>query len=382
MSGKKENKPGKSKTKTLLIVLVILALVAAAGFGAWWFLFRDDGDIDFEDDTDDTSVTATVSVFNGIVEPQQTVDVKKDDSREVEEVFVKEGDTVKKGDTLFSYTTSDAEMDVKQAQLELNGIQNKINGYKSQIKELKKDRKKASKSQKLEYTIQIQDLETEQKQAELDYQVKQSEIDDLKKGVGAAVVKAPSGGTIKKIYSDDSNENGVFMTIMTKGDYRVKCTIDELNISRLEEGMEVTIRSRVDETKTWQGTVSSINTGETATTESDDYSYDSETSDSRASNYYFYVTLETSDELLVGQHVYVEPAFPDLEIPEDYGEDEDDDGEFDDEDFDEGEYDSSADDDTEYTETEEDLGADGITDDVDTIEAGDDEYDVDEEFPD
>ena len=84
----------------------------------------------------------------------------------------------------------------------------------------------------------------------------------------------------------------------------------------------------------------------------------------------------------MGQHVYVEPAFPDLEIPEDYGEDEDDDGEIDDEDFDEGEYDSSADDDTEYTETEEDLGADGITDDVDTIEAGEDEYDVDEEFPD
>ena len=374
MSGYNGNGSGNKKNKTWLIVLVILILIAAAGFGAWWFLLRDNDDIDFDDGVDEPTVKATVSIFNGIVEPQKTVDVKKDESRDVDEVFVKEGDTVKKGDTLFSYTTSDAEMDVKQARLELNGIQNKINGYKSQIKELKADRKKASKSQKLEYTIQIQELETQQKQAELDYQVKVAEIEDLEKGVGAAVVTAPSGGTIKKIYSDGGNDNGVYMTIMTKGNYRVKCTIDELNISRLSEGMEVTIRSRVDENKTWKGTVSSINTGETTSSESDEYSYDYDNSENRASTYYFYVTLETSDELLVGQHVYVEPAFEDLEIPEDY--------DFDSGEFEEREYDEDADDGTVYSESEEELGAEGITDDVDVIEATDDEADLDYEFPD
>ena len=33
--------------------------------------------------------------------------------------------------------------------------------------------------------------------------------------------------------------------------------------------------------------------------------------DNAATNYYFYVTLESSDELLLGEHVYVEPVTED-----------------------------------------------------------------------
>ena len=46
-----------------------------------------------------------------------------------------------------------------------------------------------------------------------------------------------------------------FMTILQTGEYRIKGSIDEQNVWMLSEGQEVVIRSRVDSTKTWSGTI-------------------------------------------------------------------------------------------------------------------------------
>lgn len=50
------------------------------------------------------------------------------------------------------------------------------------------------------------------------------------------------------------------MSILSTGKYRIKGKISEQNIGNLSPGMEVTIRSRVDETQIWKGTVDSIDT--------------------------------------------------------------------------------------------------------------------------
>ena len=106
------------------------------------------------------------------------------------------------------------------------------------------------------------------------------------------------------------------MTIVATGDYRVKGTIDEQSFlnSGLAEGQAVIVRSRVDESKTWQGTISNVDTENTQTDNSNSGMYDDGSSEQKASKYNFYVQLTGTGDMLLGQHVYVEPDFGQTEV--------------------------------------------------------------------
>lgn len=111
--------------------------------------------------------------------------------------------------------------------------------------------------------------------------------------------------------SDDSNSSdsgdSSYMTILATGDYRVKGTITETNVWLINEGDPVIIRSRIDDSQTWSGTISKIKTDSKADedTDSDAMDYGVEGGES-ASKYNFYVTLESDEGLMMGQHVFVE----------------------------------------------------------------------------
>lgn len=96
------------------------------------------------------------------------------------------------------------------------------------------------------------------------------------------------------------------MSILSTGKYRIKGKISEQNIGNLYPGMQVIVHSRVDEDEIWMGVVDSIDTEKPETSQSAVY-YDGTDSSQQASRYPFYVTLETSDGLMLGQHVYIEP---------------------------------------------------------------------------
>ena len=111
-------------------------------------------------------------------------------------------------------------------------------------------------------------------------------------------------------YSDTgSGSSNAFITILSTGSYRVKGTVNELNIQNIVEGEPVIVRSRVDSSQIWHGTMGTIDK-DSATTNSNSNSFgmmdasgDSQTS---SSTYPFYVNLDYSDGLMLGQHVYIE----------------------------------------------------------------------------
>ena len=112
-------------------------------------------------------------------------------------------------------------------------------------------------------------------------------------------------------YSSDtgSGSSNAFITILSTGSYRVKGTVNELNIQNIVEGEPVIVRSRVDSSQIWHGTMGTIDK-DSATTNSNSNSFgmmdasgDSQTS---SSTYPFYVNLDSSDGLMLGQHVYIE----------------------------------------------------------------------------
>ena len=104
------------------------------------------------------------------------------------------------------------------------------------------------------------------------------------------------------------NSSDAYITILEVGGYRVKGTINEQNISQITTGMDMIVYSRVDSDVTWRGIISEINLDAGESGNSDSYYISSSSSDGTTStNYPFYVELDSSDNLILGQHVYMEP---------------------------------------------------------------------------
>lgn len=263
-----------------------------------------------------TSAGGMQNRYAGVVEAQETISIEKDENRTVSKVHIKEGDIVKKGDVLFEYDTDEADMAVEQAKLELERIKNSISAFNSQIAELEKERKKAPNSEKLQYTLQIQEAQASMKTEEYNAKVKQLELDKLDKNAVESEVKASMAGVIKTFNESgmDAQGNKSYITLMATGDYRIKGLVNEQNVRNLAEGDTVTIRSRVDSTQTWQGTIGKINTEQVETDQNNGgggmmMAYggggDSDNT-TQSTKYPFYVTLDSLEGLMMGQHVYIE----------------------------------------------------------------------------
>ena len=141
-------------------------------------------------------------------------------------------------------------------------------------------------------------------------------IEQLKNTIANATVQSELDGIIKSINEDagnsssygynSSDDSNAFMTVLSTGNYRVKATANEQNRSSVQEGLPVIVHSRVNDEETWNGTMGSLDTEKTAQNNNDNYSYGGSSGDNTSSNYNFYVELDDSSDLILGQHVYVE----------------------------------------------------------------------------
>lgn len=255
----------------------------------------------------------TVNRFSGVVESQETWSVAQNQEKTVKEVFVQVGQEVSKGTALFSYDTEKFQSDLAQAQLDLERLQNEINSMQTAIQDLEKEKKKADANNQATYTLQIQDQQLQVKQKEFEVQSKQLEIDKLKENIDNATVSSEIDGVVKSINTGtDTGTSGSsdssFLTIMKTGDLKIKGSINEQNIGSLVEEQAVLVHSRVDDSQTWKGKVTKIDR-ENATSQSSNYYYYSGDSSNSSSSYPFYVELESSQGLMLGQHVYIEPDY-------------------------------------------------------------------------
>lgn len=305
-------------------ILIGVAAVAAV-LGGTGYYFRDDIRQMipiFDDGTSEDKVyvekvsrimnqyTGVSNRYNGVVETQDSYEVNVDSSRTISEIKVEAGDEVEEGQTLVTYDTSDLTMKIEQAKLELEGIQNEIDNYNKQIDTLTKEMEKVEESERYDYTTQIQNIQNSIAQKQFDMESKKLEISKEQKQVSSSSVVSKVAGVVKEINEKgvDSNGNSApFMTILQTGEYRIKGSIDEQNVWMLSEGQEVVIRSRVDSTKTWSGTIGKIDTESPQQGNDNGYYSTSSAGDTQsASKYPFYVDLDSVDGLILGQHVYIE----------------------------------------------------------------------------
>ncbi len=257
------------------------------------------------------SGTGTIARFAGTVEPQETKEYKLEGDRKVKKCYVKEGDIVKVGQKLFTYDTMDDESKLEQARIDLERLENTQDTSEAKKAELEKQKAAADTPEK---KLEVLSAENELKQNELDQKSKKKEIEQLEDQIKNATVTCDMDGVIKSVnnQADSSSDmmgssDTAYISILKLGTYRVKAEANEQNIQQIYNGEAVLVFSRVNRKTFWRGMISEIKTDQGNKEESSDNLgyYDSD-SGSGSTNYPFYVELEDSEGLMLGQHVYLE----------------------------------------------------------------------------
>jgi len=235
-----------------------VATPTATGARYYYVTIEMDGNYYVEDE--DTTAQVYIITSNGkeegleqvSVEPLDTVEIKPEISSRVKEVYIDEGDKVKKGQKLFSLDEEDLDSEIEKQQLSLQ-------------------------------------------QAQLDLESKLKEKEDL-------LVYAPIDGTIieqnvregdliKPSTSSSSSDESA-ATIVDYSKMQVVLAIDELDISKVEVGMPVKITVEALSGEVFEGTVEKI--------------ADEGTSQNNVSTFDVTVTMDKTPKLKAGMTVDAE----------------------------------------------------------------------------
>ena len=306
-----------------------LVLAAGAGGGVYYqFVYRNRDNMsegrvssDSEDAVFVDSVamlaglgtgSGVVTRYAGVVEPEETWSAKVENEKSVAKTYVKEGDVVKVGDVLFTYDTSDDQEKLEQSKIDMERRENENATTKVALEKARKEEAKASQEEKLDYNATILEYELTIKTNENENKAAERENEQLEEAIRSADVVSELDGIVKSItepgsssmYDSSNSEN--YITIMSVGSYRVKALINEQHINDITEGDPMLAFSRVDGT-CWPGTIVNINTEKGETSQQDAYMSDDSSDNGSSTNYPFYVELEDSTGLILGQHVYLEP---------------------------------------------------------------------------
>ena len=249
--------------------------------------------------------------FLGMVVSEHTAEINRDADKTIAELLVKEGDDVQEGQALFSYDTEELQLNLDKKNLELEQLKSSIESFKEKIKTLERERSGLSGTAKLQYTVEIQSAQVDQKEAELKLKTKEDEVKKAQELLDNSTVTSPITGRVQKINENDTTDSdgkpAAYITIQQSGAYRVKGVLGELQRGSLKEGDRVKLVPRTEENAAWTGTVTLVDY-ENPTQGSDTDRYYGSSSDemTTASRYPFYVELHSTDGLMLGQHLYLE----------------------------------------------------------------------------
>jgi len=268
-----------------------------------------------------TTAATSSDKFAGVVVSENAVEITRDTEQKIEELYVAVGDTVRINEKLFEYDTDTLSLTIDKQEVEMDKLEQQIKDLNTQVKNLETQiKKEKDKSVKATLELQLRSVKVDLTTATYDKQTLQAEITYNKNMLKNAVVRSPIKGTIRSI-----DENGSpYITIQQADAFQVKGLLNELSLNAgIMEGVGVTILSRVNDTQFWTGTVSKVDYNAGSSNEQEGMMGFESDGMSTATSYPFYITLNDTNGLLLGQHVYIQisaAALGDdlLRIPEGY----------------------------------------------------------------
>ena len=257
--------------------------------------------------------------FAGVVSAMGETNIKKDDSLTIGEIKVKVGDAVKVGDVLFTYDMSQLEISLEEAQIALDDLKDTLADKEKEKEQAEAALNEIADDAERNKTLgQIRQLNLDIRTTNRSITEKGREIEKIQNNMKNSSVKAEVEGEVKSVNpnggTDDRGNALPLISIVQTGGFRVKGYVNESNASVLNEGAKVVIRARTGN-QTWSGAITSIDWNNPAQSGGSNY-YDGGSSDTGTSSKYpFYVELDSSDGLLLGQHVYIEPDLGQSDSP-------------------------------------------------------------------
>ena len=309
------------KMRNTVIALGAAALLALTGCGA-------KTQVNVEQASMLTTAVTSSDKFAGMVVSENVVEIERDTEQKLDELYVAVGDTVRVNEKLFEYDTDTLSLTIDKQQLEIDKLTQQIKDLTTQKTNLEKQikaekSKKESKQDKdllHNLDLQLRTVTADLSEYNLTKDIKQAEMNYNKDMLKNAAVRSPIKGTVRSI-----NENGTpYITIQQDGAFQVKGTLNELSLNAgIMEGVGVTILSRTDPTAYWTGTVTLVDYNTTDEGENDNMYGGYVDPMASSTSYPFYITLDSTDGLLLGQHVYIQISAAGigdelLRIPEDY----------------------------------------------------------------
>ncbi|MCY8544396.1 efflux RND transporter periplasmic adaptor subunit [Bacillus vallismortis] len=189
------------------------------------------------------------------------------DKGTLEDIKVKEGDKVKKGTPLVTYTNEQLSLEKEQNrltaesnQLQIDQIEEKLKALNHKEKELakqvgKKEAEKQIESERTELQMQKKTTEIELKQTELQRQSLANRVSDLE-------VKSEIEGTVISVNQEAASKKSDIQEpvihIGNPKDLVVSGKLSEYDTLKVKKGQKVTLTSDVIQDKTWKGTVSAV----------------------------------------------------------------------------------------------------------------------------
>ncbi|MFU0790732.1 MAG: Biotin-lipoyl-2 domain-containing protein [Virgibacillus proomii] len=316
--------------KKKIILTTIITLVVLVGVGGYFFFTRGTSTAVEEGElmplmVSDLSgeMSSGSELFAGVVEPKETQKIMLEPERgRVKEIFVKEGDEVKKGDKLFSYHNPEGQMLLKEKAIDLEMANITINQKSKEVDSLRKQLSKAEDEEKGEIREQLNQAEIDLKVANLDAQKARMMHEEEQKKVNNNIVTAKVNGIVQKIDEEQQQKQqtdeetgsepsgGTFMQIVNTEAAYVEGTVNELVKDGLKVGLEVNVASRKDPEQTWPGKIAEI--GKLPVEQSEEGAemdmYSEDPSNPNASKYPFKVELKSHEGLEFGYHVFIELA--------------------------------------------------------------------------
>lgn len=245
--------------------------------------------------------------YAAMVVSENVADIKRDSGKTVAELYVAVGDEVKTGDKLFSYDLEALELDKEKQLLELEKMKNEQLEYNEQLGNLEKKLQRTyNEADKSRLTLEINTLKTTLLEIEYQMIAKEKALADIEETLNNVDVLSPVDGTVRAVNEEEGAQS--YITIQQEGAYKIKGSLNELNInSGLMPGVRIRAYSRIEKGVYWEATVTGIDTDEPSQ-DNGNYWYGAADPMTSSSSYVFYAEPDTTEGLLLGQHLYVELA--------------------------------------------------------------------------
>ena len=292
-------------------IIVFISLVAAVAFSVnTYFIRNKEGAPTFTTDFVKTGYIENVVLSNGTLHPYNLVDVGSQADGMVDNLAVKLGDEVKKGDLIAEVNSLTQQNDLKEAQASLNSINAQYRAKQAQIRQAESEfkrqqqmHKEGSSSQSdyenaeaslMVYKAGLEQIKAQKEQALI-------VVDDAKLNLGYTRITAPIDGTVIYVsvaegqILDDQQGAPTIIELAELNTMTVKAEVSEADVIHVMSGQPVYFTILGDSKQKYKAVLRTIEPGNTLMTGDDK---DLKIGDSDAIYYNALFEVENPDHLL------------------------------------------------------------------------------------